>query len=97
MLTDSSHSCYSKDITRAIVLDGTPMIQVTLFDGNTCWLNPDHILMLESRPDTHIRLTTGEKWLVKESIEELQSRFLAFKQTIYALHPKPQMTVVDTP
>jgi flagellar protein FlbD len=66
------------------------MIPVTLFDGNPCWINPDHILMLESRPDTLLRLSNGEKWLVKESIEELQARFLAFKQAVYALHPKPQ-------
>lgn len=59
------------------------MFPITLMDGHTCWINPDHILMLEARPDTLIRLINGEKWLVKESIETLQERFYAHKRRCF--------------
>ena len=60
------------------------MIPLTLLDGQTCWINPDHILMVEARPDTLIRLTNGEKWLVKESIQAVQDAFLNHKRACFS-------------
>ena len=56
------------------------MIPLTLLDGHTCWINPDYILMLEARPDTLIRLSNGEKWLVKETVATVQAAFLDYKR-----------------
>jgi uncharacterized protein YlzI (FlbEa/FlbD family) len=60
------------------------MIPLTLLDGHPCWINPDHILMIEARPDTMIRLDNGEKWIVKESVQAVQDAFLAYKRACYS-------------
>jgi flagellar protein FlbD len=72
------------------------LIPVTLFDGQACWLNPDHIIMIEARPDTIIRLSTGEKWLVQESVEELRIRFTTYKQQCHTALPVQQNDVDST-
>jgi uncharacterized protein YlzI (FlbEa/FlbD family) len=36
--------------------------------------------MLEARPDTLIRLSNGEKWLVKETVATIQAAFLDYKR-----------------
>jgi len=59
------------------------MIPLTLLDGQPCWINPDHILMIEARPDTMVRLSNGEKWIVKESIQAVQDAFLAYKRACF--------------
>ncbi|MFN7310622.1 MAG: flagellar FlbD family protein [Vampirovibrionales bacterium] len=59
------------------------MIPLTLLDGQPCWINPDHILMIEARPDTLIRLSNGEKWIVKESVQAVQEAFIAYKRACF--------------
>lgn len=56
------------------------MLKLTLIDGQPCWIHPDHIMMIEARPDTLLRLTNGEKWLVRESVDEIREAFIAIKQ-----------------
>lgn len=57
------------------------MIKVTRLDGSTLVVNADLILFVESTPDTVIRLTTGERILVKESVDELIRRVLEFSRS----------------
>ena len=44
------------------------MISVTRLKGQPVALNPDMIESVEENPDTTIRLTSGEKLLVRESL-----------------------------
>lgn len=47
------------------------MISVTRLKGQAVALNPDMIESVEENPDTTIRLTSGEKLLVRESLEQV--------------------------
>jgi len=63
------------------------MIHVTRLNGAQIDLNPDLIVSLESSPDTILTLTNGDKLLLKESREEVVSRFIAYKQRIHTQTP----------
>jgi flagellar protein FlbD len=47
------------------------MISVTRLKGQVVALNPDMIESVEENPDTTIRLTSGEKLLVRESLTQV--------------------------
>lgn len=47
------------------------MISVTRLKGQVIALNPDMIESVEENPDTTIKLTSGEKLLVRESLVEV--------------------------
>ena len=48
------------------------MIEVTRLNGTTVLINSDLIETVEETPDTVISLTTGKKFIVKESRQEVQ-------------------------
>lgn len=45
-------------------------------------VNADLIESLESTPDTVITLTSGNKLLVRDSMEEIQSKIIDYKRRI---------------
>lgn len=59
------------------------MLALTEFSGRPFWLNPDHLLRMDAKPDTTLTLTSGDKVLVRESTEEVMERFVAYKQRIH--------------
>lgn len=46
-------------------------------------LNADHIETVESTPDTVITLSNGRKIIVDESMEEVQTRVIEFRRSLY--------------
>lgn len=58
------------------------MFSVTRLNGHILMLNGDMIKYIESTPDTLISLTTGEKLMVKESVDEVRTRFLNYKKEV---------------
>lgn len=54
------------------------MIDVTLLNGNKIYINPNLLELIESTPDTILTLTTGRKFMVKETPEEIAERFTQF-------------------
>ena len=58
-------------------------------DRDSLYLNPDLIQVVESRPDTHIVLTTGTQLVVFETPEEVAKAVLAHKVRVVseALQP----------
>ena len=58
------------------------MIQATRLNGSSIYLNPEIIETVEKTPDTIITLTSGKKYVVKESIEELSKRFIKYQQFV---------------
>ncbi len=58
------------------------MIEVTRLNGTLFFLNPDLIVMAESTPDTVIRLSHGEKLVVRESVDEIVQQFIDYKKQI---------------
>ena len=47
------------------------MIPLTRFDGSQFYLNVEHIQAVEATPDTHILLTNGQRYVVRESAEAI--------------------------
>lgn len=58
------------------------MILVTRLNDSEIVVNCDHILTIEHTPDTVLTLTTGARVLVKESVEEVVNRIVAFRRRI---------------
>jgi flagellar protein FlbD len=66
------------------------MIQLTRINHKRLVLNSDLIEHLEVTPDTVISMTTGQKFMVLETAEEVIQRVIAFRKSICeALVPCP--------
>ena len=61
------------------------MIKLTKLNGEEFVINAELIRMIESRPDTHITLTTKDRILVRESVEEVVMRSIAYSRAIRML------------
>ena len=57
------------------------MIRLTRLGGEPFLLNADLIKFVESRPDTFVTLTDGERVIVAESLEEVLRRAVEYQQT----------------
>ena len=58
------------------------MIRVTDLIGRKYILNSDLIVRIDSVPESRILLTTGEKNLVKESVDEIVDKVIKYKRKI---------------
>ncbi|PIC65740.1 hypothetical protein CSV79_00685 [Sporosarcina sp. P13] len=61
------------------------MIKVTRLNRTTFTLNALYIEKVESFPDTTITLTTGSKYIVLDTVEEVHSRIIEFYQVVQLL------------
>lgn len=59
------------------------MIKVTKYDGKEITVNAELIQFVESAPDTIITLTNGQKIIVKDSLEDVNSKVIEYKKRIY--------------
>lgn len=64
------------------------MIRLTRLGGEAFILNAELIQYVEARPDTYITLTTGERLVVMESMDEVLRRAIAYQQAKH-LVPRP--------
>jgi flagellar protein FlbD len=72
------------------------MIKLRRLDGEDFILNADLIQYVEARPDTFITLTTGERLVVAESMDEVLRRAVAYQQAKYMM-PPPTYQKPDSP
>ncbi len=63
------------------------MIKLTRLGGEMFILNADLIRYVESRPDTFITLTSGERLVVMESMDEVLRRAVAYQQAKHMIPP----------
>jgi flagellar protein FlbD len=63
------------------------MIKLTRLDGEVFVLNAELIRYVESRPDTYVTLVSGERVLVRESMDEVMQRAVAYQQSKLLLPP----------
>ncbi|MFV1965149.1 MAG: flagellar FlbD family protein [Pirellulaceae bacterium] len=63
------------------------MIKLTRLGGEVFILNADLIRYVESRPDTFITLTTGERLVVTEAMDEVLDRAVRYQQTKHMIPP----------
>ena len=60
------------------------MIELTRLNGKTMVVNSDLIKTAEASPDTMLTLINGEKLIVREEIEEVVERILAYRARLLA-------------
>lgn len=65
------------------------MIKLTRLDGEPFILNAELIRYIESRPDTFVTLTSGERMIVREPMDEVMERAVRYQQTKFLLPPQP--------
>jgi flagellar protein FlbD len=58
------------------------MITITKLNDVETIINCELIEYIESNPDTTITMTTGRKFIAKESIDDIIDRVVAFKKEI---------------
>ncbi|MHB8078745.1 MAG: flagellar FlbD family protein [Candidatus Krumholzibacteriia bacterium] len=61
------------------------MIKVTKLNGSELVVNADLIEFVESTPDTLISLTTGRKIMVREALDDVVGRALAYRRSARAV------------
>jgi flagellar protein FlbD len=64
------------------------VIRLNRLDGEAFLLNAELIKYVESRPDTFITLTTGDRIVVTQSMEEVLRQTLEYQQTKGLLPPR---------
>jgi flagellar protein FlbD len=58
------------------------MIRLTRLNNQALTVNSDLIKFVEQSPDTLITLVTGEKIVVRESVEEVLARVIEFRRSV---------------
>ncbi len=58
------------------------MISVTRLGGSEVVINTDLIVTVEKTPDTVITLTTGDRIMVRESVEDVVARAAEFRHRV---------------
>lgn len=58
------------------------MIKVTRMNGMELVINGDLVEFLESTPDTVITLTTGKKFVLKDTVDEVIQKVIDYKRSI---------------
>jgi len=58
------------------------MIKLTRFDGSEFAVNAELIKFVESTPDTIVTLTSDQKILVLETVDEVLARVVDYKRSI---------------
>ena len=61
------------------------MIKLTRFNGDKFIVNAELIRYVESRPDTYVTLTTNDRFIVRESVEEVVKRSIAYSRAVRTL------------
>lgn len=59
------------------------MIFLTRFDGSELVVNCDLIVTIERTPDTVISLTTGQRIMVREAVEEVVARATSYRHRVF--------------
>ncbi|MDA1013699.1 MAG: flagellar FlbD family protein [Planctomycetota bacterium] len=61
------------------------MIKLTRLGGDEFVVNADLIQYIERRPDTYITLTTNERFIVKETVEEVVMRSISYSRALRSI------------
>jgi flagellar protein FlbD len=58
------------------------MIKLTRINDSLIVVNADLVEVIEANPDTIISLTTGHKFLVKDSVDEVIDKIKSYKRSV---------------
>jgi len=70
------------------------MVFLTRLDGSEFVVSAEHVLLVERTPDTVLTLTTGAHVMVKETVEEVVERAVAYRRRCLA---GPQVVAREPP
>lgn len=59
------------------------MIEVTRLNGSKMTINAELIERVEELPDTVIKMTTGNKIIVKESRQDIKNLVILYKKELF--------------
>lgn len=62
------------------------LIKLTKLDGRTFVLNSDLIEYMESTPDTVITITSGKKYIVTNTVDEVIEKIVKYRKEIYSFY-----------
>jgi flagellar protein FlbD len=65
----------------------TAMIKLTRLGGEPFILNAELIRYVEARPDTFITLTSGERLVVREAMDEVVRRAVDYQRSKHLISP----------
>ena len=74
------------------------MIKLTRLGGEAFVLNADLIRYVEERPDTFVTLSSGDRVVVIESMDEVMHRAVAYQQRKHLIPPPdntPRQAIVS--
>lgn len=63
------------------------MIKLTRLNGQELVINAEMIERIEAKPDTILSLTTGEQYIVRDSVDEIIVKVTNYKQKINLPQP----------
>ena len=61
------------------------MIKLTRLNGDEVVVNADLIRFVESRPDTHVTLTSNDRLIVREPVAEVIKRAISYHRAVRSL------------
>lgn len=61
------------------------MIKLTRLNGDEIVVNAELIQFVERRPDTYVTLTTHDRFIVKETLEEVVMRSISYSRATRSL------------
>ncbi|MBR6697352.1 MAG: flagellar FlbD family protein [Lachnospiraceae bacterium] len=59
------------------------MVTLTRLNNSEMIINAELIEVIEETPDTVITLTTGRKFIVRESGQEVKNLIISYKRSLY--------------
>ncbi len=71
------------------------MIRVTRLNGTPFVVNSEQIKMVEQTPDTMITLLTGDRLVVKETVEEVVQRAIEYGRSLRVFRSDPPQGPFD--
>jgi flagellar protein FlbD len=72
------------------------MIRLSRLNGQVIAVNPDLITWIEVTPDTTLSLLGGDKVMVRESLDDVIERVVAFRREIADRAHPPSKAVLDS-
>jgi flagellar protein FlbD len=71
------------------------LIELTRLNGERFILNAELIRYVENLPDTYVTLTTGDRIVVQETMNEVVMRAIAYQRSKWLVPPVPHRTILD--